>query len=51
MDLLMSTKSCKIELCVKYKQFTYNIQTYISDALRMFSIPYLHDSIFKTLPC
>ena len=23
MDLLMSTKSCKIELCVKYKQFVH----------------------------
>ena len=23
MDLLMSTKSCKFELCVKYKQFVH----------------------------
>ena len=51
MDLLMSAKSCKFELCVKYKQFAHTtfIQIYIANALPMFSIPYLHDSILKTL--
>ena len=60
MDLLVSTKSCKFEHWVKYKQLfkLFNIiqllniiQIYIANALRMFSIPYLHDSIFKILPC